>query len=148
MKTYSRLTLAFLLLILVVPQVGADGPGIEWEILNKEVGTLYKKGDYDRAAVVAKKALEIAKENTGPDHLSVAVSLNNLAFLYDNQGKYAEAEPLYKRALAIDEKALGPDHPSVARDLSNLASLYRATDREAKAEKLDERAAAIEAKER
>ena len=26
MKTYSRLTLAFLLLILVVPQVGADEP--------------------------------------------------------------------------------------------------------------------------
>ena len=26
MKTYSRLTLAFLLLIIVVPQVGADEP--------------------------------------------------------------------------------------------------------------------------
>ena len=142
MKTYSRLTLAFLLLLLVVPLVGADGPGIEWEILNKEVHTLYKKGDYDRAVVVAKKALEIAKENTGPNHLSVAVSLNNLASLYDHQSKYAEAEPLFKRSLAINEKALGPEHPDVAPILHNLAELYRATDREAEAEKLEKRAAA------
>jgi len=28
----------------------------------------------------------------GPDHPDVAMSLNNLAALYSNQGKYAEAE--------------------------------------------------------
>ena len=38
---------------------------------------------------------------------SVAINLNNLAALYDDQGKYAEAEPLYKRALAILEEGPG-----------------------------------------
>jgi hypothetical protein len=30
----------------------------------------------------------------GPDHLTTATYLNNLAILYKNQGKYDEAEPL------------------------------------------------------
>ncbi|NDJ16033.1 tetratricopeptide repeat protein, partial [Myxacorys almedinensis A] len=34
------------------------------------------------------------------DHPTVAMSLNNLASLYDSQGRYSEAEPLYEQALA------------------------------------------------
>ena len=59
----------------------------------------------------------------GPDHPTVATSLNDLATLYQAQGKYAEAEPLYKRALAIREKALGPEHPDFALSLDNLGLL-------------------------
>ena len=40
-----------------------------------------------------------------------AISLNNLALLYYNQGQYAEAEPLLKRTLAIYEKVRGPPAP-------------------------------------
>ncbi len=102
------------------------GAGIEWDTLIQEVGELYSAGKYDRAVVVAKKALEVAKENVGPDHPDVATSLNSLASLYKDQGHYAQAEPLYKRALAIFEKALGPDHPHVAFALGTLAVMYRA----------------------
>ena len=109
MKTYSKLLLAFLLLVLVVPQVGADEHEDEWQILTDETKRLAKKGDYDRAVVVAKKALEVATENVSPNHPDVAQSLNNLATLYQAQGKYAKAEPLFKRSLAIWEKALGPE---------------------------------------
>ena len=35
----------------------------------------YKTGNYGRAVVVAKKALEVAEENVGPYHISVAMSL-------------------------------------------------------------------------
>jgi hypothetical protein len=47
-------------------------------------------------------------------HPDIALSLNNLANLYQARGRYAEAEPLHKRALAISEKALGGEHPNVA----------------------------------
>lgn len=33
--------------------------GIEWETLNDEAMTLYRQGRYDRAVVVAKKALQV-----------------------------------------------------------------------------------------
>ena len=68
-------------------------------------------GKYDRGVVVAKKALEVAEQNVGPDHPSVAASLNNLAELYRTQGHYAQTEPLYKRAMGIWEKALGASYP-------------------------------------
>ncbi len=71
-----------------------------------------------------KRSLTIAEKALGPDHPSVATSLNNLAAPYEAQGRYTQAEPLLKRSLAIREKALGPDHPFVATSLNNLAALY------------------------
>ncbi len=92
-----------------------------------------------------KRALAIREEALGPAHPDVALSLNNLAGLYDAQGRYAEAEPLYKRALAILEKALGPDHPNVANSLENYAAVLRKTGRTTEAANLEARANAIRA---
>ena len=82
----------------------------------------------------------------GPDHPEVALSLNNLAALYDDEGKYSEAEPLYKRSLAIREKVFGPDHPDVANSLNNLAFLYQHQGNDAEAELLYKRSLAIREK--
>ena len=138
MKLTRSIGLTALLLLTAAPAF-SQGAGIEWDILNKEVMSLYQKGQYDRAVIVAKKALEIAEKALGPDHPNVALSLNNLAGLYDTQGQYAQAEPLYKRSLAIWEKALGPDHPYVATSLNNLAELYRTQGQYAQAEPLYKR---------
>ena len=100
---------------------------------------LHRDNFVTSAAPAREKAL-------GPEHPDVALSLNNLAGLYDNQGKYAEAEPLYQRSLAIREKALGPGHPSVAESLENYAALLRATERSADAVIMELRARAIRVK--
>jgi tetratricopeptide (TPR) repeat protein len=141
----KNLTALLVLLFIICTGISAYGQDIEWETLNKEAMSLYRQGSYDRAVIVAKKALQVAEQAVGPDHIDVATSLNNLAFLYSTQGQYAEAEPLYKRSLAIFEKALGPDHPDVAMTLENMAVLYRKTGRENEAKELDKRAAAIRA---
>ena len=132
-------TLIALAALLSAPSVCAEGAGIEWDILNDEVKELYRTGQYARAVVVGKKALKVAEAIVGPDHPSLATTLNHLALLYDTQGEYAAAEPLYKRALSIAEKALSPDHPSVATFLNNLAALYRATGRNLEAQELERR---------
>jgi tetratricopeptide (TPR) repeat protein len=77
----------------------------------------------------------------------VALSLNNLAWLYYTQGQYEKAEPLYGRALAIWEKALQEDL-NVATCLENYAILQRKMDRLEEAEPLEARVRAIRAKER
>jgi tetratricopeptide (TPR) repeat protein len=59
----------------------------------------------------------------GENHPSVAISLNNLAKLYDSQRKYEEAEPLYLQALAIAEQALGENHPTTVKIRENLQRL-------------------------
>ena len=71
-----------------------------------------------------RRSLAIREKALGPEHRHVALSLNKLAELYQNQGRYAEAEPLYRRSLAIREKALAPEHPHVARTLNDLALLF------------------------
>ena len=86
MRHFIILLAAFSILLLASSSVFAEGAGIEWDILNDEVKELYRTGKYGRAVVVAKKALEVAEENVGPYHSSVATSLNNLALLYDTQG--------------------------------------------------------------
>src|SRR5262245_34698671 len=92
------------------------------------------------------RALDIKEKTLGMDNPSVAVSLNNLAYLYDDRGDYAKAESLYQRALLIREKALGPDHPDVAETSGNLARVYYNQGDYAKAESLYQRALAIKEK--
>jgi tetratricopeptide (TPR) repeat protein len=121
----------------------AQGAGIEWDTLSKEVMRLYRAGEYARAIRIAQSALEVAEQNVGPDHPDVATSLNDLAELCKAQGEYAKAEPPLKRSLAIREKALGPDHPNVAASLNNLAELYQYQGDYAKAEPLYKRSLAI-----
>ena len=145
MTKYNLMIAVGLLLLssLNVPYVFAQDAGIEWDALNQEVVELYQAGKFERAVVLAQKSLQVAEQNVGPDHPSVATSLNILALLYQAQGNYAPAEPLYKRALAIVEKALGPDHPDVAASLNNLALLYQDQGNYAPAEPLFKRALAI-----
>ena len=44
-------------LLLTTFSVFAQGAGIEWEILNQKVMDLYHAGAYDRAVIIARKAL-------------------------------------------------------------------------------------------
>ena len=141
------------LLVPLLPLLLAFGAGVPayaqgdaWKTLNDEVESLYRQGQYDRAIVVAKKALDVAERTVGPDHPNVATSLNNLAALYQAQGQYAQAEPLYKRSLAIREKALGLGHLLVATSLNNLALLYKTQGQYAQAEPLFKRSLAIREK--
>ena len=85
---------------------------------------LLQAGKYEEAIPIAKKHLELTENKFGPNHPDTALSLDNLAGLYDTMGDYAKAEPLYQRALKIFENALGPDHPNTARSLNNLALLF------------------------
>jgi tetratricopeptide (TPR) repeat protein len=124
----------------------AHAQGIEWDTLTNEVRSLYQKGQYDHAVLVAKKALDVSEKEVGPSNLRVATSMNNLAVLYGTQGQYAEAEALFKHSLAQVEKALGPDHPDVATRLSNLALVYKNQGRYAEAEALYKRSLSIREK--
>jgi CHAT domain-containing protein/tetratricopeptide (TPR) repeat protein len=68
-----------------------------------------------------RRALAIQEKSLGPNHPSVATTLNNLAALLDQEGRFSESEPLQRRALAILENSLGPLHPQTAATLTTLA---------------------------
>jgi CHAT domain-containing protein/tetratricopeptide (TPR) repeat protein len=114
--------------------------------LNTQGDALYQQRRYADAEPLYKRALAIREKALGPENPSVALSLANLALVYENEGRYADAEPLFKQALAIEEKALGPEHPDVATSLNNLANVYYYEGRYTDAEPLDKRALAIREK--
>ncbi len=123
-------------------------PYLEAEKLSFDAVDLYEKVQYEQGLNKARDASIRFEHLLGPDHPTVATSLNNLAELLKTIGRYAEAEPLCRRALAIDEKAQGPNHPAVSIDLNNLAVLLDDTGRYAEAEPLHRRALAIDEKAR
>jgi len=119
----------------------------QWEALNQQVSDLSKKGEYDRAAVAAKKALDVAKQS---DYLgsvgAVGVSLCNLAGCYYNQAQYSQAEPFFQSALTFYEKKFGPDNPTVAAILNNLGSIHERQGHLVQAESRYKRALEIDEK--
>ena len=93
--------LAFSLLFNAPPVAHAQGAGVEWDALNREVMEFYRAGAYDRAVAVAQKALQVAEQNVGPDHPDVATVLENLAAVYRATDRRSEAEVLEQRATRI-----------------------------------------------
>ena len=94
------------------------------------------------------RVLKLLEQTVGPDHPTLATTLNNLAVMYEAQDKYSEAEPLYQRALTSIEHTMGPAHPNLAAALDNYADLLRKMQREAEAETAEARAKAIWAKQK
>jgi tetratricopeptide (TPR) repeat protein len=129
-------------LALPIDEYGFDFPEAA-RMLNQAGYYLNERAQYADAEPLYQRALAIYEKTLGPEDLSTATCLNNLASLYRAQGRAADAEPLYKRALAIREKALGPEHQSTATIFNNLASLYESQGRITDAEPLYQRALAI-----
>jgi len=133
------------IVLILLPMAGQAQEALLEDLFSR-VFELYGQGRYPEATGIAKEAVKVAEETFGQDHPNVAISLNNLAYLYDCQGEYAQSGPLYKRALAILEKALGPEHFRVGQVLSNMAERCRKMGKKDEAERLEARAAKIRAK--
>lgn len=139
MHKIKSILISSLLTLFAATYLSAQSVDPKRDIRDQKAGELDQRGNFERAAATAQKAIEVAEASVGPDHPYVAINLNNLAVLYREKGDYARAVPLYKRSLAIWEKALGPDHPYVADCLNNLSELYRAMGKDAEALEIDNR---------
>jgi tetratricopeptide (TPR) repeat protein len=88
--------------------------------LDARVLELYGQARYDEAIPLAQQALAIRKKVLGSEHPDTAISVTNVAAMYQAMGAYVEAEPLYQQALAIQEKVLGSEHRDTANSLTIL----------------------------
>jgi tetratricopeptide (TPR) repeat protein len=118
------------------------------EPLFRRALTIFETGDLDAAEPLFRRALKIFTQTLGPDDPDVAISLYNLARIYETRGVEAVAESFYRRAIAIWEKAQGPEDLELVPWLRDYARLLRRTDRIDLARSMEARAAAIEGKSR
>lgn len=73
--------------------------------LHAEMLKLFLKQENEKALVLAKQVLEIREKALGPDHPTVALSLQNVAELLVARKKLKEAADIYRHSMAIYEKA-------------------------------------------
>jgi CHAT domain-containing protein/Tfp pilus assembly protein PilF len=111
------------LLVIVEEEKGPDHQGVG--VCLNVLGGLYNSfGDYEKAEVKLKRALEIYKKLGVTDSPLYATSLGVLAKVYMNKGEYRQAEPFVQEALKIREQSQGSDHFMVSTSLNTLGEIY------------------------
>lgn len=83
--------------------------------------SLRRDGQSDSAATVLEDVLTEKIRVHGPDHLSVASTLNNLGAAYYTSGQLDRAEGRFLESVALRERLTSPDHPAVLVVKNNLA---------------------------
>jgi hypothetical protein len=66
------------------------------------------------------RAVAINEKSAATEPANVGRSLNNLAWLYQEQGRFAEAEPLMKRLLQLSAICWGPRMPTTGAPWTRL----------------------------
>ncbi|PRP99897.1 serine/threonine-protein kinase [Enhygromyxa salina] len=82
--------------------------------------TLYKLGELAQARSMCERAQLAAERERGPEHLIVAIILNNLGLIARAEGDARGGLEHDRRALAICEASVGPTHPYTAYSLIGI----------------------------
>lgn len=83
------------------------------------------RASYEQAEFWYERGLSVAQSRLGPDHPSVAISLSNLACLYERQNRLEAAEALQLEALTLSQRIWGERDLNVAINLNNLAGICK-----------------------
>lgn len=138
MSMYFRL---FIVCIYFAPHLAfAQNTTPAWDVLNQEVLTLRKSGEYGHAIITSKMAILVARApsqaTSQAEYLNeLRTSLSHLASIYKAQGNYSETIPIYQEMLSIWKKIAGPKILDKVT-MKDLADAYRAQGRYLEAEAL------------
>ncbi len=111
------------------------------------IGRVYQRlGLYDKAMPLLHDALILGRRSLGPEHVSIAQSLNDLGVLHRESGDLDGARPLLEESLAMRRHLLGNEHKDVAVTLVELARVLSDRGLDAQAESLVRESLAIRRK--
>ncbi len=115
---------------------GPDSPAAVYN-----VASLYhRQGRFSEAMRLHRHALELIERGSGPFHLDVAQSLNDLGAIYRSLGRHSQAIAALERALRILDR--NPSGELTATVLNNLGAAYYEIGHFAKSEEIAQRALA------
>ncbi|KAA6412978.1 MAG: hypothetical protein FRX48_02721 [Lasallia pustulata] len=96
-----------------------------------------ENGNWDRAEVFCKSAVEMETRLLGTEHPDTLTSMSNLALTYSHRGLWKEAEKLGVQVVEISKRVLGAEHPDTLTSMSILALTYSRQGLWKEAEKLE-----------
>jgi len=114
----------------------------KWKELNSTGTKHYQVGHLVEATEWREKGLAAARQLYPPaefpdGHPNLALSLNELGFMFQARAKYAEAEPPFREALEMRRRLYrGQDHSALALSLNNLAYVLQVRGQYGEAEPL------------
>jgi tetratricopeptide (TPR) repeat protein/CHAT domain-containing protein len=114
-----------------------------WQELMWLSDSLGQANNFDSAAVIGQKALQLVRTEHGDSEIGTGLILISVAHWFELSGKYDKAELMNHEALKIAEKAYGTDDPDVANIVIVLARICNSQGRYFEAESLYQRALAI-----
>ena len=90
-------------------------------------GTFFQTvgGQYSQALGMHEIALVCVLALEGHDSLDVAMTRDNMAIIYDQQGHCDQALEIYKSVLETKIRVCGHEHPDVAVSYNNIAIIYK-----------------------
>jgi tetratricopeptide (TPR) repeat protein len=97
----------------------------EWQDLLQQAMEFSQQGDTPAEISYTEQALNLARAIFYSPNQELAISLNNLASLYQSQGRWAEAEDLFQESLNIYRELPGEEAKiNLVSTLNNLGGLY------------------------
>ena len=115
-----------LLCCLSAPAQEEDGTQVSKEFTKtyRAYNNAYAQRNYPRAAELARKVLDLALAELGPDHEKIPVLQVNLAHILIINGEMEEAEPILLEAKAEIIKQHGPDHTDLITVHEDQAKIH------------------------
>lgn len=104
-------------------RITLDTLNIVW--LN-EAGSFLREyiADYEKAMAYYTHALNICKITLPENHPDIALSYNNIAEIYGEQGLYDKALEYHQKCLEIRKTSLPEDHPDIAKSYNNISHIF------------------------
>ncbi len=120
-----------------------EQPLVKARLMQTMAYVYWRIGRYDAGLPLAEVALSLQEESLGPDHVTVAKTLNTLGTLLQSKGEFAESREAFERSMSIFEDQLGPDDVEISKVLAHLGQVMASQGERAQAQELQERALAI-----
>jgi tetratricopeptide (TPR) repeat protein len=129
------------------PQIAkefADQPLVEANIRHTLAETYYHWGDFNSAARHQERALDLYRQELGPQHPYTIGAMNNLGGQLFMLGKKDQSLALFKEVVEVQQRTLGPEDRRTLVSMNNLANVFRYMKRFSEARKLYEETLALQ----
>jgi tetratricopeptide (TPR) repeat protein len=104
--------------------------------------SLYRRGDYQKAAAAAQKALEAAQDQPEAE----LTCTRQLASIYRMEGRGKDALPLFRKCLEMSRGIFGEESAEASKSLKEMGMFYEMQGQHAEAEQVYREALSIDEK--
>jgi serine/threonine protein kinase/tetratricopeptide (TPR) repeat protein len=115
----------------------AQDPELQAQIMHV-MGDVYRNlGLFPRAQSLYERSAEIRRRVLGPENVDTLRSIDDLAWILNQEGHAADAEKLQRQTVATRRRVFGTQNPDTLKSMSNLAWTLDREGNYAEAEKLE-----------